>query len=183
MTALLSNESDHLARLLIIDHHDSYTLNLLISLIQATECTSSQLLSRLVVLPHNHRLLADIDTFRQQLLPHLDGIILGPGPGQPSNEKDFGPAHNILSSILKKEISIPLLGICLGHQGIATACGGTVVQAESLRHGLASRIIVSGQQAGTLALPSVFEGLQGSGPMEMIRYNSLTVDEPSESIR
>ncbi|UZJ52940.1 hypothetical protein CBS101457_002260 [Exobasidium rhododendri] len=172
-----------LPRLLIIDHHDSYTLNLLISLLHATKCTSSQLLSRVIVLPHDHRYIADIELFQHHLLPYLDGIVLGPGPGHPSNEKDFGPAQRILSSVKRRDIRIPLLGICLGHQGIATAFGGSVVQAESLRHGLLSQIITSNEHA--LSLPSLFEGLEDAGPVEMIRYNSLTVDEstlPSELI-
>lgn len=178
-----AGEGSCTARILIIDHHDSYTLNLLISLYAATQSSSAQLLARTVVLPHNHALLATADSFKRNLLPHFDAVILGPGPGHPDEKRDFGAGQAILASILDGECRIPVLGICLGHQGIAVACGGKVVQADSLRHGLHSRIDMLDLSTSELALPGLFEcfpGSLGTGPIEMIRYNSLTVEESSE---
>lgn len=167
-------------RILIIDHHDSYTLNLLISLSEAFKTSSSHLLSHVLVLSHDHPLLSSIDSFRQHLLHHFDALILGPGPGHPENEQDFGPAKRILKAILNQEIIIPVLGICLGHQGIALACGGKVIQADSLRHGLSSKIKVAQLKDNELSLPSLFREMKNITPEvepEVIRYNSLTVEE------
>jgi para-aminobenzoate synthetase len=174
-----------LPRILIIDHHDSYTLNLLISITHASKCTSTQITSRIIVLSHNHKYLATVSLFKQHLLPHFDALILGPGPGHPSKEEDFGSAQRILDASLKGDVVIPILGICLGHQGIATACGGNVIQANSLRHGLISEIHFERQSPGEVTLPTLFDAFidraSTSGRAEMIRYNSLTVDEASES--
>jgi para-aminobenzoate synthetase len=165
-------------RILIIDHHDSYTLNLLISIAEATDCKPS-----IVVLAHDHALLATTDSFKQHLLSYFDAIILGPGPGHPSNEEDFGPARRILSAALEQEIRIPILGICLGHQGIALACGGKVIQADSLRHGLVSALSLDHPEQGALAFPDLFDGFEpgllSQGDLQVIRYNSLTVEEDS----
>lgn len=170
-------------RILIIDHHDSYTLNLLISLSEGLKCSSSDLLSRVVVLSHDHHLLSSVKSFQQYILPHFDALILGPGPGHPGNEQDFGPAKRIIRAVLDQEIVIPLLGICLGHQGIALACGGRVVQASSLRHGLSSHIEIARLDKNEVSLPSLFkeEEFAASGVnTEVIRYNSLTVEESCE---
>ena len=173
--------SDEPLRVLVIDHHDSYTLNLLISITEASKCTPS-----VVILAHDHALLATIDSFRQHLLPHFDAIILGPGPGHPSNEEDFGPARRILSAVLEETIRIPILGICLGHQGIAAACGVKIIQADSLRHGLSSTISLSHLKSEELAFSDLFDGIRrtsSDADLHVIRYNSLTVDESSESQR
>lgn len=170
-------------RILIVDHHDSYTLNLLISLSEATQISSSDLLSHVVILPHNHPLLVTPDAFISTLLPHFNALILGPGPGHPKNDSDFGPAKRILESILREEIAIPTLGVCLGHQGIAYACGGQVIEGDSLRHGQVSNIeVVEGMQ-DQLAWPSLFvhesKAECNNDKLSMVRYNSLTVDEAS----
>ena len=58
-------------------------------------------------------------------------IVISPGPGNPSDRKYFG----ICSEIIKKfGVSIPLLGVCLGHQGLAYSFGGKVIQAPKIMH-------------------------------------------------
>lgn len=93
----------------------------------------------------------------------LERIVLSPGPGSPEHSRDFG----ICSEILKKiSPTIPTLGVCLGHQGIATVYGGRVRRAHRIMHGKASRIFHDGQ--------GVFVGLpQG---FLAARYHSLAID-------
>lgn len=90
-------------------------------------------------------------------------IVLSPGPGSPANRRDFG----ICSEILKRiSPAIPTLGVCLGHQGIATAYGGRVRRAHQIVHGKTSRVFHDGQ--------GVFAGLpQG---FCAARYHSLVID-------
>jgi anthranilate synthase/aminodeoxychorismate synthase-like glutamine amidotransferase len=89
--------------------------------------------------------------------------VLSPGPGSPENTRDFG----ICSEILKKISPIvPTLGVCLGHQGIATVYGGRVRRARRIMHGKTSRVFHDGHR--------VFSGLpQG---FLAARYHSLVID-------
>jgi para-aminobenzoate synthetase len=98
-----------------------------------------------------------------------DAVILSPGPGHPGRREDFGISSDILTRFDK-----PILGICLGHQGIASSYGGKVVRAPIPAHGLTDRICHSGT--------GLFEGIpQGA---RMVRYHSLVVaDELPTSLR
>lgn len=90
-------------------------------------------------------------------------IVLSPGPGSPANRRDFGICSEILQKISP---AIPTLGVCLGHQGIATAYGGRVRRAHRIMHGKTSRVFHDGQ--------GVFVGLpQG---FCAARYHSLVID-------
>ena len=64
-------------------------------------------------------------------------IVISPGPGNPENERDFGKCKEVILELGK---SIPVLGICLGHQGIANAFGGRVIKAQKPMHGKTSQI-------------------------------------------
>ncbi|EFE35714.1 para-aminobenzoate synthase PabaA [Trichophyton benhamiae CBS 112371] len=98
------------------------------------------------------------DTFKASVLPHLDAIILSPGPGSPDKESDFG-----FNSRLIREVNIPILGICLGHQGIGTAFGAKIIHAPNIKHGQVCKI--HHNKTGIFeGLPEQFEG---------VRYNSL----------
>ena len=175
-----------LPRLLIVDHHDSYTLNLLALLVpeDATDakqeqerCSqlSQQLAERVVVLPHNHEFLK-ADKFHRLVRPHIDAIILSPGPGSPDNPADFGAAEALLRD---PNLELPVLGVCLGHQGLATAFGGRVVRAQSVRHGLKTSLCLADNKDSTPISREVRARLMDGVPegTEVIRYNSLTVDE------
>lgn len=170
-------------RTLIIDHHDSYTLNLLPLLLHAlapegatpTRADAALLSSRLLVLPHTHALLEPC-AFAKHLAPHLDALLLSPGPGSPEREADFGVAAKLIRAGARGS-DLPTLGVCLGHQGIATALGGSVKRASGIRHGVTSSLRWSAegeQRDGEGMLQDVPEGAQ------VVRYNSLTVDESSE---
>lgn len=169
-----------LPRLLIVDHFDSYTLNLL-SLLHPTtdsqfdnhDCRSTEVLTRriaerVIVLPHTHPLLAPA-AFHQLVRPHIDAIILSPGPGSPDKAADFGAAETLLKD---ENLNLPVLGVCLGHQGLAVAFGGGVTRAVSVRHGLQSKLQIT--QPTSTATTSLLDGV----PQDafVVRYNSLVVD-------
>jgi para-aminobenzoate synthetase len=158
-----------LPRILIVDHFDSYTLNILSLLSTIAGGSDEELSHRVVVLPHTHRLLSSQDEFQQKLLPHFDAVILSPGPGSPDKNADFGFGLEFLQ---RAELyGIPTLGVCLGHQGISVAFGGSVKRAQSIQHGTASQLrFPDGQQAGS----GLFEGVV-AGTL-VTRYNSLTIE-------
>lgn len=147
-----------MTRVLIIDNYDSFTHNL------------AQLLHGLaeeVVVQRNDAI--DLSEVRA-LAP--DCILLSPGPGRPERRRDFGVCFDILESAKKEELSgstVPILGVCLGHQGIAHCFGAQVVRAPTVMHGKSSLVVHGGN--------SFFEGLPS--PFEAMRYHSLVVDPDS----
>ena len=66
-----------------------------------------------------------------------DAIVISPGPGTPENTRDFGICTDV---ILQLGPTTPILGVCLGHQGIIHAFGGKVVNASCVRHGKTSMV-------------------------------------------
>jgi anthranilate synthase component 2 len=93
-------------------------------------------------------------------LPNYDGIIISPGPGIPSERRYFGICSDVIREM---GASTPILGVCLGHQGIVEAYGGTVTNAGHVRHGKTSPIVHDG--TGILRdIPS---------PFAATRYHSL----------
>ena len=137
-------------KLLVIDNYDSFTYNLV------------QLFGEMddvdLVVKRNDEI--SIDEIRQ-LKP--DRIVISPGPGRPENAG--------ISSELIRELgqSVPILGVCLGHQCIAQVFGGEVVRADKLMHGKTSQI--HHQDRG------VFKDL--AEPLEATRYHSLIVKRES----
>ena len=91
-----------------------------------------------------------------------DAIVISPGPGHPAVKRDFGVCAEVLTGISH---TVPTLGVCLGHQGIAHCYGGNVVKAEHLMHGKTSVIGHDGE--------GVFAGLED--PLVVGRYHSLVV--------
>jgi para-aminobenzoate synthetase len=136
-------------RLLLIDNYDSFTYNLFQLLAGATGEAP-------VVVRNDAVPLAELGR------GEFDGVVISPGPGRPDRRADFGACREV---ILGAEV--PVLGVCLGHQGIATAFGGGVVRAEPV-HGRATWI----SQAGA----PMFAGLPER--FRAVRYHSLVVAEP-----
>jgi para-aminobenzoate synthetase component 2 len=137
--------------ILVIDNYDSFTFNL----VQALAADGAS-----VTVVRNDRL--DTEGLSQLAQAGLAGIVISPGPGDPD---DAGISVEAVRFAAERRI--PLLGVCLGHQCLAVAFGGSIVRAPSLVHGEASPIRHDG--AGLLAgLPSPFDGA---------RYHSLCVEE------
>jgi anthranilate synthase/aminodeoxychorismate synthase-like glutamine amidotransferase len=88
------------------------------------------------------------------------GIVLSPGPGHPD---ECTLAQDVVRTL---GATTPILGVCLGHQVIATALGGVVTRAAHPRHGQTSRVVHDGR--------GVFRGLPS--PLDAMRYHSLAVD-------
>jgi anthranilate synthase component II len=131
--------------LLLIDNYDSFTYNLFHYLGE---------LGADVVVRRNDALSA-----REALALRPDGIVLSPGPCTPNE------AGICLELIREAAGSVPILGVCLGHQAIGQVYGGEVVRAPAPMHGKLSRIHHTGK--------SVFRGLNND--FEATRYHSLTI--------
>ena len=130
----------------ILDNYDSFTFNLYQYLGELDE--------RPAVFRNDE---ISVDELRQ-LAP--DRIVLSPGPGHPADPGYFGVCRRV---ILELGPSIPILGVCLGHQGIIHALGGRVVRAERVMHGKTSHVY-HGQRGIFAGLPRKFRAM---------RYHSL----------
>ena len=136
------------AKILVIDNYDSFVFNLVQYLQQlGAECT-----------------VVRNDAVAAAEATNYDGVLISPGPGTPEKA-------GISIEMIKycAEHSIPLFGVCLGHQAIGVAFGATVSRAPELLHGKTS--LVYHNQEGVLAdLPS---------PFTATRYHSLCVEKDS----
>ena len=133
----------------IIDNYDSFTYNLV------------QYLGTLGAELEVHR--NDALTAEDLAKRSLDGLVISPGPGEP---KDAGITE---AAIRQLSGSVPILGVCLGHQAIGEVFGGKVVRAGRLMHGKTSPILHRGR--------GLFAGLDN--PFEATRYHSLIVERES----
>jgi para-aminobenzoate synthetase len=93
----------------------------------------------------------------------VDNIIISPGPGTPVNVQDFGVCSDVL-----RDTHIPLLGVCLGHQGLALTVGALITPAPEVMHGRQSLIFHDGS-ALFASIPQGFSAM---------RYHSLVVAHP-----
>nr|WP_306205406.1 aminodeoxychorismate synthase component I [Actinoplanes sp. RD1] len=137
-------------RTLLLDNYDSYTYNLyqLIAGVNGAEP---------VVLVNDD---PDLSGLR---LEEFDNIVVSPGPGRPQNPRDIG-----LTGDLLRRSTLPVLGVCLGHQMIAHLAGAPVVAAPEPRHGHLARITHHGDP--------LFAGVPDE--FVAVRYHSLCVPEP-----
>lgn len=139
--------------IIIIDNYDSFTHNLY----QAIA----------VFHPDVQIIRNDKTTIAELKTQNLSGIILSPGPGRP---EDAGICVDLVRAIVSHDLPpIPLLGVCLGHQAITLALGGSVVPSPEICHG--KEDLVFHNQAGLYeALPS---------PFKAGRYHSLIAERGS----
>ncbi|MEU6255956.1 aminodeoxychorismate synthase component I [Streptomyces sp. NPDC047043] len=137
---------------LLIDNYDSYTYNLfqLIAEVNGEEP---------VVVLNDADGIPDLGEY----LAEFDNVVVSPGPGHPAEPRDFG-----ISAAVLAESTIPVLGVCLGHQGIALGEQGVVAPAPEPRHGHLSAVRHDGRD--------LFRGLPQD--FTAVRYHSLAVHEP-----
>ncbi len=135
--------------ILMIDNYDSFTYNLVQYL--------GQLDQAVAVYRNDEITLNDI----RNIAP--EAIFLSPGPCTP---KEAGITVDVIREFHK---SIPIMGVCLGHQAIGYAFGGNVVRADRLMHGQTSPIINDGK--------TIFKGLPN--PFIAGRYHSLLIEQAS----
>ncbi len=132
--------------ILIIDNYDSFTYNL----VQFVREFGAEVIVKL----NDEVTLEDIEKM------DIEGIILSPGPGTPLNADDVGICTDII-----KNVSLPILGVCLGHQLIGHLHGGTVTHIEP-QHGQPSAIHQIGSSPLFANLPN---------PFDAMRYHSLVI--------
>jgi anthranilate synthase/aminodeoxychorismate synthase-like glutamine amidotransferase len=133
-------------RVVVVDHHDSYTWNLVHLLAAVTGDLP-------VVVEHDE---ADVD----EVLAFTH-VVLSPGPGHPADPRDFGVGREVVRRVADGA-QVAVLGVCLGLQGIVTTLGGAV---ERVRPAHGEVAVVEHDGAGVLTgLPS---------PFHAVRYHSL----------
>lgn len=137
---------------LIIDNYDSFTYNLY------------QLIGDLggnPVVVRNDQL-----TLEQIKKENFFHIVISPGPGDPSDPAYFGICKDVILNLGK---TIPILGVCLGHQGIIYAFGGKIIRAPLIKHGKTS--VINHNQQG------IFKNVKN--PLVGMRYHSLIGEKVS----
>jgi anthranilate synthase component 2 len=141
--------------IIVIDNYDSFTYNLVQYLGELG--AELPIASEVQVYRNDQISIAEI----RQLQPAA--VVISPGPGRP---EDAG-----ISLELIKELgpTLPILGVCLGHQSIGQVFGGKIVSAPVLMHGKTSQV----EHAGT----GVFQGVES--PMIATRYHSLVIEKQS----
>lgn len=138
--------------ILVIDNYDSFTYNLV---------------QYLGELGKDLPIAADVQVYRNDQITideirrlQPDAIVISPGPGRPE--------HSGISLELIQQLapSLPILGVCLGHQGIGQVFGGNIIAAPTIMHGKISQIHHTGV--------GIFQGLDN--PFPATRYHSLVID-------
>lgn len=139
-------------KILVIDNYDSFVYNI------------AQILGELgaepVVIRNDKITLEEVKKMKP------DGIVISPGPGHPADRKYFGVCTEVIKEMGPKT---PILGVCLGHQGIVHAFGGKVVNAGKVRHGKTSPIQYTHDR--------IFEDV--ANPFRATRYHSLVAEKDS----
>jgi len=139
--------------LVIIDNYDSFTYNIVQTV--AANSLKDGRIEDIRVFRNDKITIRDIENLRP------DRLLVSPGPCTP---KDAGVSIEVIRYFSGK---IPILGVCLGHQSIGEAFGGTIVRANRIMHGKTSLMHHDGKGVFT-DLPNPFEGM---------RYHSLIVED------
>ncbi|WP_394620641.1 aminodeoxychorismate synthase component I [Lentzea sp. JNUCC 0626] len=139
-----------MTRTLLVDNYDSYTFNLFQLIAEINGCEPT-------VVVNDDPALLDLR------LEDFDNVVVSPGPGRPQNSRDIGLVGELL-----RRTTLPVLGVCLGHQIIGHLAGATVAAAPEPRHGHLAKVSHEGDP--------LFAGV----PQEFVavRYHSLSVQEP-----
>lgn len=138
-------------RLLLIDNYDSFTYNLYHLFMQFPEVD--------VIVRRN-----DASFLDELELGSYDAVVIGPGPGSPADPKYFGNCQKVILDYGRQ--GLPILGVCLGFQGIAHVFGARLKQATLPMHGKRSKLKITQHKR-------LFKGIAPS--IEVMRYHSLMV--------
>jgi para-aminobenzoate synthetase len=140
-------------RTLLVDNYDSFTYNLYQLLGEVNRSPP--------VVVRNDTTWSDLD------LESFDSVVISPGPGRPDRPVDFGISSRVIG-----EGGLPVLGVCLGHQGICQLAGAVVDHAPEPMHGRISQV----HHAGV----GLFAGVPS--PFSAVRYHSLAVTEVPDEL-
>lgn len=146
----MSSLPDRQLRVVILDNYDSYVYNLFQRVGELTGVRA-------------HVVRNDRTSLEELTIYNPTHIIISPGPGTPEDEAYFGVCRRVILELGRRT---PVLGVCLGHQGIGAAFGGRVIRAPKVMHGKVSSV----EHDST----GVFAGLPS--PFVAMRYHSLIVD-------
>jgi para-aminobenzoate synthetase len=135
---------------LLIDNYDSFTYNLFQLLAEANG-------DEPIVVRNDAAEWAQLERLQ------FDNIVISPGPGSPDREGDFGVCAQAI-----RDARVPLLGVCLGHQGLSWIAGGKVVRAPEVMHGRISAVLHEDSP--------LFAGIPRE--FQAVRYHSLCVEQP-----
>ena len=138
------NSPSNAPRILVVDNYDSFTYNLVHYLQELGAAT--------------HVVRNDAMSAEEALALDVAGTVLSPGPCTPNE------AGICVDYIKSAPSSLPIFGVCLGHQSITQAFGGTIISAQSILHGKTSTITHNGH--------AMFEGVPGK--FTAVRYHSLS---------
>jgi para-aminobenzoate synthetase len=136
---------------LLIDNYDSFTYNLFQLLSEANG-------EEPIVVRNDELSWAEIAASRD-----FDNIVISPGPGNPDREGDFGVCAEAI-----RDSEVPLLGVCLGHQGLCSVHGAKVVHAPEAMHGRLTAVLHEDSP--------MFSGLPRE--FQVVRYHSLCIEQP-----
>jgi para-aminobenzoate synthetase len=135
---------------LLIDNYDSFTYNLFQLLAEANG-------DEPIVVRNDAADWATLERLQ------FDNVVISPGPGSPDHDGDFGVCAEAI-----EKAEVPLLGVCLGHQGLSWTHGGKVVAAPEVMHGRLSAVLHEGSP--------LFAGIPRE--FQAVRYHSLCVEQP-----
>jgi para-aminobenzoate synthetase len=136
---------------LLIDNYDSFTYNLFQLLSEANG-------EEPIVVRNDELSWAEIAASRD-----FDNVVISPGPGNPDREGDFGVCAEAI-----RDSEVPLLGVCLGHQGLCSVHGAKVVHAPEAMHGRLTAVLHEDAP--------MFAGLPRE--FQVVRYHSLCIEQP-----
>lgn len=145
-------------KVLIIDNYDSFTFNLYQHVGEILKRYGEDFMMDVI---RNDRI-----SLKEIKRRKYDRVIISPGPGDPSNKAYFGVCADVITDLGQ---TMPVLGVCLGMQGIASSFGGKIIRAKLPMHGKTSLISHDGK--------GVFLGLPQN--LEVMRYHSLVADPNS----
>jgi anthranilate synthase/aminodeoxychorismate synthase-like glutamine amidotransferase len=141
--------------IVILDNFDSFTYNLYQMVQAQTEAPVKVFRNNAIA-------------WEELLALRPNGVILSPGPGHPANPSDFGLCRQVLQH--HEALHCPILGVCLGHQGMAHYFGGKVIPAPAIVHGKTSPVRMVQPSPLLTGLPN---------PFTVMRYHSWMVEARS----